>query len=145
MSDTRGRTIDRSAPSQTLSVVLLMKIEKRITMYSTSFFKYLMMDASRQQRRMVNCKNALFIMTSNLGSEQLLEKMQSNAKMSKEAILAILEPIIRKSLPSGIIIPLDEIHPFLPLQEKDMEKNRQHSNSSPDKTFRSTPMYVAMS
>ncbi len=73
--------------------------------------------------RVVNCKNALFIMTSNLGSEQLLEKMQGNAKeLSKEALVKILEPIIKAHFRPEFLNRLDEILPFLPLQEKDMEK-----------------------
>ncbi len=45
--------------------------------------------------RTVNCKNALFIMTSNLGSQQLLEKMEQHRTMSKEAILDLLDPILK--------------------------------------------------
>lgn len=73
--------------------------------------------------RVVNCKNALFIMTSNLGSEQLLEKMQHSKKdLNKQAIMAVLEPIIKTQFRPEFINRLDEILPFLPLQEKDMEK-----------------------
>lgn len=72
--------------------------------------------------RIVNCKNALFIMTSNLGSELLLEKMAKGAKaLTKEAILSILEPVLRMHFRPEFLNRLDEILPFLPLQEKDME------------------------
>ena len=51
--------------------------------------------------RVVNCKNALFIMTSNLGSEQLLEKMERFHKsLDKEEIMLILDPIIKSSFPA---------------------------------------------
>ncbi len=67
--------------------------------------------------RTVNCKNALFIMTSNLGSHELLSK----GSATKEEILSILDPIIKGHFRPEFINRLDEILPFLPLQEKDME------------------------
>lgn len=73
--------------------------------------------------RVVNCKNALFIMTSNLGSEQLLEKMgHSKSNLSKEAILDLLEPILKAHFRPEFLNRLDEILPFLPLRREDMEK-----------------------
>ncbi|MES2200575.1 MAG: AAA family ATPase [Chlamydiota bacterium] len=73
--------------------------------------------------RTVNCKNALFIMTSNLGSEQLLEKLHSiTMEVSKEMILDIVEPTIKAHFRPEFLNRLDEILPFLPLQQKDMEK-----------------------
>ena len=45
--------------------------------------------------RVVNCKNALFIMTSNLGSDKLLEKIENAEELlSKDDLMAILEPVI---------------------------------------------------
>ena len=73
--------------------------------------------------RSVNCKNALFIMTSNLGSDLILEKMEKGSfKGTKDSLLHLLDPIIKKSFRPEFINRLDEILPFLPLQEKDMEK-----------------------
>jgi ATP-dependent Clp protease ATP-binding subunit ClpB len=73
--------------------------------------------------RVVNCKNALFIMTSNLGSERLLEKMErQNQTLSKEEILLVLDPVIKNHFRPEFINRLDEILPFLPLREQDMEK-----------------------
>lgn len=73
--------------------------------------------------RTVNCKNALFIMTSNLGSDQLLEKMEhSRTALSKETLLAILEPIIKAHFRPEFINRLDDILPFLPLRKDDMQK-----------------------
>jgi len=69
--------------------------------------------------RTVNCKNALFIMTSNLGSEQLLSH---KGELTKETVLSIVDPVIRAHFRPEFINRLDEILPFLPLQEKDMEK-----------------------
>ena len=73
------------------------------------------------QGRMINCKNALFIMTSNLGSEQLLEKIRTHSlKWTKEAVLNIIEPILKAHFRPEFLNRLDDILPFMPLQESDM-------------------------
>ena len=73
--------------------------------------------------RTVNCKNAIFIMTSNLGSDLLLDKIQSaRSKVTKEQILNILDPVVKAHFRPEFINRLDEILPFLPLKEEDMEK-----------------------
>jgi ATP-dependent Clp protease ATP-binding subunit ClpB len=73
--------------------------------------------------RTVNCKNALFIMTSNLGSDLLLEHIRARATgWTKESVLAIVEPILKMHFRPEFLNRLDEILPFLPLQEQDMEK-----------------------
>ena len=68
--------------------------------------------------RTVNCKNALFIMTSNLGSQELLKQPISD----KDALLKAIDPIIKAHFRPEFINRLDDILPFVPLQEKDMEK-----------------------
>jgi len=73
--------------------------------------------------RTVNCKNALFIMTSNLGSEQLLHHMERNpAKVSKDTIMHLLDPIVKAHFRPEFINRLDDILPFLPLRREDMQK-----------------------
>lgn len=73
--------------------------------------------------RKVNCKNALFIMTSNLGSDLLLKKMESKkAPSTKEELLSLLDPILKSTFRPEFLNRLDEILPFLPLQLADMEK-----------------------
>jgi ATP-dependent Clp protease ATP-binding subunit ClpB len=73
--------------------------------------------------RTVNCKNALFIMTSNLGSEQLFEKTRTlSPTWTKEEVLSSVEPVIRMHFRPEFINRLDDILPFLPLQKRDMEK-----------------------
>ena len=73
--------------------------------------------------RVVNCKNALFIMTSNLGSELLLEQMERFHKsLDKEEIMLILDPIVKAHFRPEFINRLDDILPFLPLRESDMER-----------------------
>lgn len=73
--------------------------------------------------RTVNCKNALFIMTSNLGSSQLLEKIShSKTHISKEVIMEILNPVLTQHFRPEFLNRLDDILPFLPLRKEDMEK-----------------------
>lgn len=73
--------------------------------------------------RTVNCKNALFIMTSNLGSDKLLEQMEKvRSSMNKETLMAILEPILKAHFRPEFLNRLDDILPFLPLHQDDMEK-----------------------
>lgn len=73
--------------------------------------------------RTVNCKNALFIMTSNLGSSQILEKIShSTSHLSKDTIMEILDPILLQHFRPEFLNRLDDILPFLPLRREDMEK-----------------------
>ncbi len=73
--------------------------------------------------RKVNCKNAIFIMTSNLGSDLLLKKLESKkGTLTKEELLNIVDPVLKSTFRPEFLNRLDEILPFLPLQLKDMEK-----------------------
>lgn len=106
------------------SVVLLDEIEKA----HHDVFNILLQvfDDGRitdSKGRVVNCKNALFIMTSNIGSDLILDRIEkSPQKLTKEEILQIIDPIIKEHFRPEFINRLDSILPFLPLQEKDMEK-----------------------
>lgn len=73
--------------------------------------------------RKVNCRNALFIMTSNIGSERLMEAIQAHRlEMDKERILALVEPMLKQHFRPEFLNRLDEILPFLPLQEEVMSQ-----------------------
>ncbi|MBS0648944.1 MAG: AAA family ATPase [Verrucomicrobia bacterium] len=103
------------------SVVLLDEIEKA----NPDVFNILLQifDDGRltdSKGRTVNCKNALFIMTSNLGSAELLDMLRSKIG-TKEEILKTIEPILQRHFRPEFLNRLDDILPFLPLQEKDME------------------------
>lgn len=69
--------------------------------------------------RRVNCKNALFIMTSNLGSDQLMTMIHKGG-MTKERVMETVEPVLRAHFRPEFLNRLDEILPFLPLQESQM-------------------------
>lgn len=106
------------------SVVLLDEIEKA----NHDVFNILLQifDDGRltdSKGRTVNCKNALFIMTSNLGSDLLLQKMEhSHGRLNKEAIMDTLEPVLKAHFRPEFLNRLDDILPFLPLQKDDMQK-----------------------
>lgn len=108
------------------SVVLLDEIEKA----NHDVFNVLLQvfDDGRltdSKGRVVNCKNALFIMTSNIGSDRLLERLENTREkggLAKEEILLMLDPIIKSHFRPEFINRLDDILPFMPLREKDMEK-----------------------
>lgn len=100
------------------SVVLLDELEKA----HPDVFNILLQifDEGRltdSKGRKVNCKNALFIMTSNLGSDLLLKK---TAK-TKEELLSIVDPVLKQTFRPEFLNRIDEILPFLPLKLEDME------------------------
>lgn len=71
--------------------------------------------------RQVNCKNALFIMTSNLGSQELMQALSAGrTHLTKEGVLAIVEPVLKRHFRPEFLNRVDEILPFLPLQEEQM-------------------------
>ncbi|MBS0646960.1 MAG: AAA family ATPase [Verrucomicrobia bacterium] len=72
--------------------------------------------------RTVNCRNALFIMTSNLGSEQLMRTLSQGKDLSKEEVLHLVEPILKGHFRPEFLNRIDEVLPFLPLQQQDMAR-----------------------
>jgi ATP-dependent Clp protease ATP-binding subunit ClpB len=104
------------------SIVLLDEIEKA----HHDVFNILLQifDEGRltdSKGRVVNCKNALFIMTSNLGSDLLLQRQEGGKHLlDKESILTILDPVIKSHFRPEFINRLDDILPFLPLREEEM-------------------------
>lgn len=105
------------------SVVLLDEIEK--AHHDVQNMLLQVFDDGRltdSKGRTVNCKNALFIMTSNLGSDLLLETLRTRTgAITKTAILTIVEPILKSHFRPEFLNRLDEVLPFLPLQQTDME------------------------
>ena len=73
--------------------------------------------------RKVNCKNSLFIMTSNLGSDLILKKLEAKKEeLTKEELLDLLEPLLKSTFRPEFLNRLDDILPFLPLKLQHMEK-----------------------
>lgn len=105
------------------SIVLLDEIEKA----HSEVFNILLQvfDEGRltdSQGRKINCKNCLFIMTSNLGSNELLDQMQKNTAFSQKDILKLIEPALKKAFKPEFINRIDEILSFSPLKLVDMQK-----------------------
>ena len=62
-------------------------------------------------------------MTSNLGSQILLERMEKKgAELTKEVILELLQPVLKSHFRPEFLNRLDDILPFLPLKQSDMAK-----------------------
>lgn len=71
--------------------------------------------------RRVNCKNALFIMTSNIGSDLLLDTLsKGESHLSKEEVMELVEPVLHDHFRPEFLNRLDDILPFLPLQPSQM-------------------------
>ena len=117
-----GGQLTESLRRRPYSIVLLDEIEKA----HPDVFNILLQifDDGRltdSKGRLVNCRNALFIMTSNLGSDLLLQYQESGKHvLSKEAILTIVSPVLKTHFRPEFINRLDEVLPFLPLKEEDM-------------------------
>ncbi len=73
--------------------------------------------------RTVNCKNALFIMTSNIGSDLLLQKIEEKkGDWTKQDLLTLLTPSLRQTFRPEFLNRIDEILPFVPLKQSEMAK-----------------------
>lgn len=119
-----GGQLSEAIRRRPYAVVLLDEIEKA----HPDVFNILLQifDEGRltdSKGRKVNCKNALFIMTSNLGSEQLMQALQmKHGELTKEGVLETVEPILKAHFRPEFLNRLDEILPFLPLHEREMIK-----------------------
>ncbi len=118
-----GGQLSEALRRRPYAVVLLDEIEKA----HPEVFNILlqMFDEGRltdSKGRTINCRNALFIMTSNLGSEELLSGLAERPSgWTKEQILALLQPILQRAFRPELLNRLDEILPFLPLRRDQME------------------------
>lgn len=105
------------------SIVLLDEIEKA----HADVFNILLQvfDDGRltdSKGRHVNCKNSIFIMTSNIGSDLIMQQQEvTKQDLTKETILAILDPAIKSHFRPEFLNRIDEILPFLPLKQHDMK------------------------
>jgi ATP-dependent Clp protease ATP-binding subunit ClpB len=106
------------------SVVLLDEIEKA----HHDVFNILLQvfDDGRitdSKGRVVNCKNALFIMTSNLGSDLIFEEVKKKkGAVDKEDLMKLIDPVLHAHFRPEFLNRLDEILPFLPLNKEEMKQ-----------------------
>lgn len=118
-----GGQLTESIRRRPYSVVLLDEVEKA----HPDVFNILLQvfDDGRltdSKGRVVNCKNSIWIMTSNIGSDRLLEHLEKTKNVSKETIMAVLEPQLKAHFRPEFLNRLDEILPFFPLKKEDMQK-----------------------
>lgn len=105
------------------AVVLLDEIEKaHADVYNVLLQVFDEGRLTDSKGRKVNCRNALFIMTSNLGSDLLMAELEKKKPdLTKERILSLVEPALREAFRPEFINRMDDILPFLPLQLDEME------------------------
>ena len=118
-----GGQLTQKLRQRPYSVVLLDEIEKA----HPDVFNILlqMFDEGRisdSKGRLVNCKNALFIMTSNLGSQELLEHMKGEDALDPQEMALVVEPILKNHFRPEFLNRLDDILVFAPLKLQDMSK-----------------------
>ena len=73
------------------------------------------------QGRTVDFKNTIIILTSNLGSMQILDGIQENGEISKEAIDSVND-LLKASFRPEFLNRLDEIVFYKPLQKENIGK-----------------------
>lgn len=119
-----GGQLTEALKRKPYSVVLLDETEKAHPEVLNAFLQ--VFDEGRitdSKGRKINCKNALFIMTSNLGSDLLLKQLEKQKTgWTKEEVLKIVEPAIKAHFRPEFLNRLDDIIPFLPLRAEDMTK-----------------------
>ena len=115
MSDTMKRSAYRAVRRRPYSVVLFDEVEKA----HPDVFNILLqvLDDGRitdSQGRTVDFKNTILIMTSNIGSQYLLDGMDENGNISQESQNAVMEDL-RAHFRPEFLNRLDETIMFKPL------------------------------
>lgn len=119
-----GGSLSEALRRRPYSVVLFDEIEKAdrevFNILLQIFDEGILTDS---KKRKVNCKNALFIMTSNIGSADLADYCsKKGCDTTKEKILAVVEPSLKKYFTPEFINRIDDILPFVPLSTEDIVK-----------------------
>lgn len=119
-----GGSLSEALRRRPYSVVLFDEIEKAdkevLNILLQVFDDGILTDG---KKRKVNCKNALFIMTSNIGSPELADYCsKKGSELTKEAILSVVSPVLKRYLSPEFMNRIDEILPFVPLTKEDIVK-----------------------
>ena len=117
-----GGQLTEAVRRKPYSVVLFDEIEKA----HPDVFNVLLqvLDDGRvtdSQGRTVDFKNTIIILTSNLGSMQILDGIQDNGEISKEAIDSVND-LLKASFRPEFLNRLDEIVFYKPLQKENIGK-----------------------
>ncbi|BAE81150.1 ATP-dependent Clp endopeptidase ATP-binding chain B [Chlamydia felis Fe/C-56] len=119
-----GGSLSEALRRRPYSVVLFDEIEKAdkevFNILLQIFDEGILTDS---KKRKVNCKNALFIMTSNIGSQELADYCAKKGReVSKETVLSVVSPELKKYFSPEFINRIDDILPFVPLNTEDIVK-----------------------
>lgn len=115
-----GGQLTEAVRRRPYSVVLFDEVEKA----HPDVFNILLqiLDDGRitdSQGRTVDFKNTIIILTSNLGSQELLEGIEENGSISEEARNAVMQ-LLRRSFRPEFLNRLDEIILFRPLTRENL-------------------------
>ncbi len=115
-----GGQLTEAVRRRPYSVVLFDEVEKA----HPDVFNILLqiLDDGRitdSQGRTVDFKNTIIILTSNLGSQELLEGIEENGSISEEARSAVMQ-LLRRSFRPEFLNRLDEIIMFRPLTRENL-------------------------
>jgi ATP-dependent Clp protease ATP-binding subunit ClpB len=122
-----GGQLTEAVRRRPYSVILFDEIEKA----HPEVFNVLLqvLDDGRltdNQGRTVNFKNAIIIMTSNLGAPMIMEKSQTvnakNREQVHESIETEVDRLLKQTLPPEFLNRIDEIIVFYPLGRAEIEK-----------------------
>lgn len=122
-----GGQLTEAVRRKPYSVVLLDEIEKA----HPDVFNILLqvLDDGRltdNKGRVVNFKNTIIIMTSNIGAHYIQEKFEELTDSNKDALMVIIKDqvldLLKKHLRPEFLNRLDEAIVFSPLSEADMKK-----------------------
>ena len=117
-----GGQLTEAVRRKPYSVILLDEVEKA----HPDVFNILLqvLDDGRitdSQGRTVDFKNTIIILTSNLGSQYLLEGIQPNGEISQEALDAV-DHLLKQQFRPEFLNRLDEIVTYKPLQKAQIYK-----------------------
>ncbi|WP_201457161.1 ATP-dependent Clp protease ATP-binding subunit, partial [Chlamydia sp. 17-3921] len=119
-----GGSLSEALRRRPYSVVLFDEIEKAdkevFNILLQIFDEGILTDS---KKRKVNCKNALFIMTSNIGSQELAEFCAKKGReVSKDNVLSVVSSVLKQYFSPEFVNRIDEILPFVPLTTEDIVK-----------------------
>ena len=110
-----GGQLTEAVPQNRIPLSSSMRLRKRTRMYLTSCCRFWMMDVSRiRPAKLSISKNTILIMTSNIGSQYLLDGIDEKGQIKPEAESSVMHDL-RAHFRPEFLNRLDEIILFKPL------------------------------
>ena len=72
--------------------------------------------------RVVNCKNALFIMTSNIGSDKIFDQLKKDPHATPDQLMKTIDGVLRSHFRPEFLNRFDDILLFTPLKEDEVHE-----------------------